>query len=379
MIALAFTMLFGDRAKYLMLVSGIGFATVLMVQGMALFCGLLSFSFANLTNIRSPIWVADPIVEQVGDSQPLRDTDISRVRSVSGVGWAAPLFIGTTQARLPEVGVTKQVTLIGLDATTFMGAPTEIVSGSLEDLRQPDSVIVDERSLKLLAVDPKKPLAIGDTFEMNDRTARVVGVCKAAQALGPGSFVFTTYDRAVQYSPSQRKTLSFVLVRPQEGRPAAEVADEITKETGLNARTEETFRDDTVRWTFLNSPIPFVVGIIVAIGFLVGVVISGQVFYSFVLENSRYFGAFRAMGAEPATLTRMILVQAGCVGAVGYSVGVGLISLVISLMPAGRVPLLLLWPVPLICFGAILLICSLSAALGIRRIASLEPAIVFRG
>jgi putative ABC transport system permease protein len=379
MINIAFIMLFGDRAKYLMLISGIGVSTVLMVQGMALFCGLLSFSFANLTNIRSPIWVADPIIEQVGDSQPLRDTDISRVRSVSGVGWAAPLFIGNTQARLPEVGVTKQVILIGLDATTFMGAPTELIAGSLEDLRQPDSVIVDERSLTQLAADRTKPLALGDTFEMNDRTARVVGICKASAALGPGSFVFTTYDRAVQYAPSQRKTLSYVLVHPQVGRDAAEVAAAITRETGLHARTETEFRNSTVRWTLFNSPIPFVVGIIVGIGFLVGVVISGQVFYSFVLENSRYLGAFRAMGAETGTLTRIILVQAATVGLVGYSLGLGLISLVISTIPGGKVPLLLLWPVPLVSLAAIMLICAVAAALGIHRIAKLEPAIVFRG
>ena len=39
MLRLALKMLFGDSAKYLMLISGITFATLLMTQGAALFCG----------------------------------------------------------------------------------------------------------------------------------------------------------------------------------------------------------------------------------------------------------------------------------------------------------------------------------------------------
>lgn len=380
MIGISFGMLFGDRAKYLMLIAGIALATILMVQGMALFCGLMSFSYATLTNLRSPIWVSDPIVAQIGDNQPLRDTDTSRVRSVPGVAWAAPVYVGIAQARLLDGGVTKGVTLVGLDATTFTGAPTTFLEGTITDLREADSVIIDELNSKvLLARDPAHPLKVGDTFEMNDRTARVVGICQAAPTMGGGSYVFTTYDRAVQYAANQRKMLSYVLVQPDAGLSPRELADRITAETGLSARTEQEFIGTTVLWMLKNSPIPFVVGIIVTIGFLVGTVITGQTFYAYVLENSRYFGALRAMGAESSRLARLILLQAGFVGLVGYGIGMGLISVTFSLLPAGRAPLLLLWPVPLIALAAILAISALAAILGIRRIAALEPAMVFRG
>ncbi len=379
MIGIAFTMLFGAKGKYLMLVSGIAFATILMIQGMALFCGLLSFSYATLDNIRSPIWVTDPIVAQVADNQPLRDTDISRVRSVPGVAWAAPLFVGSAQARVIEHSLAKQVSVVGLDATTFMGAPTELVAGRIEDLRAPDSVILDERGTTLLSSDHRRPLMVGDEFEMNDRTARVVGICKATAALGGGSYVFTTYDRAVQYSPGQRKMLSFILVIPDRGTPVTSVTAAIEEATGLRARTEDQFRMSTVLWTLENSPIPLVVGLIVGVGFLVGTVISGQTFYTFVAENTRYLGALKAMGTENQTLVRMILAQAGSVGLVGYGVGIGVISLVFFIIPPGRAPLLLLWPVPLVALGAVLLICLFSAMLAVRNVVRLEPAIVFRG
>ena len=146
---LALRMLFGDHAKYLMLISGITFATILMAQGAALFCGLMSWTFAPLRNIRAPVWVADPLVEQVNDNKPLRDTDVNRVRSVDGVAWAVPVYQGNAQARLLN-GSSKLVTLVGLDATTLIGAPAEMIDGRLEDLRLPNTVIVDEYGVERL-------------------------------------------------------------------------------------------------------------------------------------------------------------------------------------------------------------------------------------
>jgi len=136
MFDIALRMLFGDRAKYLMLVSGIGFATILMTQGFALFFGILSFSYATVSNIRSPIWVFDPLVQQVADNQPLRDTDIDRVRSVEGVAWAAPLYVGAAQARLiGDGGTSQQVSIVGIDANTLTGAPTKMLAGNVLDLQ----------------------------------------------------------------------------------------------------------------------------------------------------------------------------------------------------------------------------------------------------
>jgi putative ABC transport system permease protein len=378
MIGLALRMLFGERAKYLLLLSGIAAATVMMIQGIALGFGVLSFSYATADNVRSPIWVVDPAAEHVGDNQPLRETDVNRVRSVDGVAWAAPLFVGMAQVKMIAVGMSKEVTLVGLDSTTLLGAPARMLEGSLEELRFPDAVIVDESTATELSPDPDVPLRLGDTFEMNDRTARIVGICFAKPSFGGGSYVFTTYDRAVQYVPGLRKMVTHILTVPGKGKDVPAVAREISRVTGLKALTEDELKELTVGWMFENSPAPFVIAIIVVIGFVVGTIVSGQTFYSFVLENSRYLGALRAMGTGTGTLAWMILVQASFVGLVGYGLGLGLISGLFLMIPEGRVPLLMLWPAPASVLAAILGICLLAALLGIRRMTRLEPALVFR-
>ena len=164
MFDIAFKMLFGERAKYAMLVSGICFATILMTQGLAMFFGILSFSYATATNIRAPIWVIDPMVQQVGDNQPLRDTDVERVRSVDGVAWAARLYVGGAQARLIGGGATQPVTLVGLDSTSLAGAPSEMIEGDIQDLHLAQSVVVDARFLDLLGQFRGQKLGLGDAF-----------------------------------------------------------------------------------------------------------------------------------------------------------------------------------------------------------------------
>src|SRR5262245_47316015 len=175
MLDLALKMLLGDRAKYIMLISGFTFAALLMTEQAAIFCGIMQWSGSTLDNVNAPIWVVDPMVEQVNDTEALRDTDLNRVRSVEGVAWAAPFYQGNLRTRMHD-GSLKFVQLIGLDSTTFAGAPPEITQGKLDDLRLPNTVMIDEYGSQKLSRDPAKPLRVGDTFEINDHEARVVGI-----------------------------------------------------------------------------------------------------------------------------------------------------------------------------------------------------------
>ncbi len=378
MLRLALKMLFGDHSKYLMLISGITFATLLMTQGAALFCGIMSWTYSPLRNIRAHIWVSDPKVEQVNDSKPLRDTDILRVRSVDGVAWAAALYQGYNQARLVD-GTFKFVTLVGLDSTTLAGAPAHLIEGSLQDLRLPNTVIIDEFGIEQFSAGRDRKIGVGDSFEINDREARIIGICQTARSFTGGPFVFTTYDRIAGYVPGQRRLLSFVLVEPAPDVSAVELARHIEHETDLRAYTRQEFMWSTIWWYVRNTGIPINVGLIVLIGLVVGIAISGHTFYSFVLENTRNLAALKAMGISTSMLCLMLIVQSLAVGLIGFGIGLGLVSVIGTLvLQLGKVPFLLLWQLPIATLAAVMLISILAALLGIWRITRLEPAVVFR-
>jgi putative ABC transport system permease protein len=379
MLDLALKMLLGDRAKYIMLISGLTFASLLMTEQAAIFCGIMQWTGSTLDNVSAQVWVVDPMVEQINDTEALRDTDINRVRSVEGVAWATPFYQGNLRARMRD-GSFKFVQLMGIDAATFAGAPSEIVQGRLEDLRLPNTVLLDEYGAKKLSKDPNKPIGIGEIFEINDHEARVVGICKTRMSFSGNPYLFTTYDQAVQYAPSQRKMLSCVLAGGQPGENPATIARRITEATGLKAYTKKEFFWVTVWWYIKNTGIPVAFGATVLLGFIVGLAISSQTFYSFVLENLRNLGALKAMGASDSVLARMVMLQTLTVGMIGYGCGVGLATAFgVIVLKKGMPPFFLPWQLPLITLGAILFICWLAAYLGIRKIRSLEPAIVFRG
>lgn len=380
MYLVALKMLFGDQSKYMMLVSGMAFATLLMAQQSALFCGLMSWTYSPLVNISASIWVADSKVEQVNENKPMRDTDADRIRSVDGVAWAAPLYQGIVVARDPTNSNFKFITLVGLDATTLAGAPGRIVQGTLDDLRRPGTAIIDEFAVERFSEGRDQPIGVGDLLEINDNQVEVVGICDVQRPFIGGPFVYTTYDRAVStYAYKSRKMLTFVLAEPAAGLNATDVARRIEAGTGLKAFTREEFRWSTIRWFFRNTGIPMVMGITVFIGLVVGMAISAQTFYSFVLENTRFLGALKAMGTPTPVLCKMLLFQSVAVGLIGYGIGIGItVAFGRMALSTRQIPYAMPWQVPAIVLGIVLLISSVAALGGILRIARLEPAIVFR-
>jgi putative ABC transport system permease protein len=373
----ALKMLFGDRAKYLMLLCGLSFAVMLIVQQGSIFWGLMIWSQSGITNLNVPIWVADPNISQVEEVKPIADTSVERVRSVPGVEWAVPLYKGVLRARLAS-GEYHRISLVGLDAATLIGRPARLLQGDIEELRTPDAVVVDQWAVERMG--GPGVITVGSVFEINDKKARVVGIARTQKDFQNIPAVYTTFERAVAYAPPERRTLSYVLAKPRDGEPIAAVTRRIAEQTGLGAFTAEEFGEKTILWVLRNTGIGINFGTTIVLGFIVGMAIAGQTFYLFTVENLRQFGALKAMGARTRTLARMILLQAFTVGLIGYGVGVGLATLFGVLTASkGQLPFVETWPLLALVFVALLGICAVSAGISIIKLARLEPAIVFRG
>src|SRR5436309_12461275 len=147
---IALKMLTGDKAKYFGIVFGIAFASMLIAQQSAIFCGLMLRTTSQIRDIQgADIWVMDSNVQHVDDIKPLSEDDLYRVRGVPGVDWAVRLYKGLARGQFRD-GHYKQFIVLGLDDQTFVGAPATILRGSLADLRRPDAVILDEYGYRYL-------------------------------------------------------------------------------------------------------------------------------------------------------------------------------------------------------------------------------------
>src|SRR5215211_1117073 len=98
---IALKMLVGDRAKYLGIIMGLTFASLLITQQLAIFVGLMTRTYGAITDLALPdVWVMDPKVQFIDDVKPLQDTELYRVRGIAGVEWAVALYKGLLKARL---------------------------------------------------------------------------------------------------------------------------------------------------------------------------------------------------------------------------------------------------------------------------------------
>ena len=159
-----------------------------------------------------------------------------------------------------------------------------------------------------------------------------------------------------------------------------ELTRRITDSTGLRARTANQFRWDCVRYYLANTGIPVNFGITIAIALIVGLVVSGQTFYLFTVENLKQFGALKAIGVTNRRLIGMILLQALIVGFIGYALGTGMAATFFEIF-ARKIAtrgIVLLWQ-NVVGVGALMFFVVVAASLlSIRRVLVLEPASVFR-
>ena len=281
--------------------------------------------------------------------------------------------------------------------------------GDPEDLRRPDSVIVDRVGLRKLFPgchldEPfEKPKETDQDYierlrrfvraapeiEMNDHRAIIVGVCEATRTFSPtrwstrstagpsSSFPWSGRSSRSSWSrPAKRKTA-------RRSRPRSWPSGS-KSQTGLGARTSEKFMYKTIKYYLIYTGIPINFGITVFLGFLVGTAIAGQTFYNFTIENLKQFGALKAMGASNLRIVAMILLQAAVVGVLGYGIGVGLSTLFGWKAATGwqgqptELAFFTPWQLLPTTAVAIVLICVLASLLSVQRVIRLEPAIVFR-
>jgi putative ABC transport system permease protein len=378
-------MLVGDRLKYVGLVAGLAFATLLITQQGSILFGMASQTGAWIRDTaQADLWIMDDQVEFSEDAKPLQDTALYRVRGVEGVEWAVPIYKNWLKGQLPD-GRKMTIIVVGLDDATLVGAPPRMVEGRLEDLRAERAVFIEARDAdsKLLLTrgafrDSPRAIAVGDRLSINDHELRVAGTMALSRSFFWDPVVYTTYSRALSIAPPERRLMNFVLVKLRPGADAAAVQERIRRATGLEALTGEQFEARTVRYILEKTGILINFGLAVGLGFVIGLLVAGQTLYAFTLDNLRQFGALKAMGAGDATLVGMMAVQVLVVAALGLGIGLGVTALMGKVIVATDLAFRMTWHVPVAGAGALLVICLLAGSLSMLKVLRLEPAIVFK-
>ena len=372
---LAYKLLVNDRGKFSALLLGITFAVFLMVEMTSLFAGILNRSASTVTNVGATIWIMDPAVNTVASSIPMPDYLLNAVRSIRGVRYAVPLYSGGALVKL-KGGAYQAVTVMGLDDTSLVGRPA-LEQGHIQDIYAENAfIVVDDAEFSKLG----KP-AIGAEFELNDHRGVVVGIAKVnAFGLFGIPTLYTTYRRATEYIPNPRFTISYILAEPTDAQAIPTIKREVAA-LGYLALTKDEFDKRIADFYKYQTGVGTNIMLMTIISFIVGLTISAQTFYTFVLENLDKFGALKAIGAKGYELTYMILFQVAFTSLTGYGLGTGLCALMIAVARLRLPDYAALITVPNLglALGMVMLIAAVSSYISIRKVLKVEPFDIFRG
>jgi putative ABC transport system permease protein len=369
----ALRMLVGDWGKYLGLVLGITMAAFLMSQQLSIFIGAIRRCVSVIEDVDADVWVVSHETEQLDYTRPLPRGVLQLVRGVAGVRWAAPFHRGTALVTL-ETGRFRNMILLGVDDASLAGAPAQMLVGSAEDLRRPDAVIVDSAGHKYLW--PGEEFRPGRVMHVNERRLELVGVCRASVPFVSHPVFYTRYSVARDCLAIKHDRISYVLVKAEDGRSPEALCRRIAEQTGCLALTREEFMWKTAWYVIRYTGIAPNFAITIALGFVVGAAISGQLFHLFVLEHMRHFGSLMAMGVRGGTVARMVLLQTAVVSCQGVCLGLGLASLFFTLgsRTTSLAGLYLYWQAAGLTTAAMLLFMGAVGLLAVRRLLALEPA-----
>ncbi len=372
---IAYKLLINDRTKFAALLVGITFAVFLMIEMTSLFAGILSRSSSTVINIGASIWVMDPAVQTVANTIPLPDYVIDEARSIPGVKYAVPLYSGAALLKLRD-GTYQAANVIGLDDTSLFGRP-QMLAGNIENIFAENAFI----AIKDAEFSKLENPAIGTEFELNDHRGVIVGIARVASS---GLFgvptLYTTYNRALQYIPTTRFTISYLLVEPKSPADVATIKARIAAR-GYLALTREEFVQKISDFYMYQTGIGTNMLLMTLISFIVGLSISGQTFYTFILENLEKFGALKAIGAKGRELVEMILFQATFVALTGYGLGVGLCAALIWIARS-HLPdyaAMITFGNLAMAFVMVVIIAAISSYIGVRKVLRIEPFDIFRG
>jgi putative ABC transport system permease protein len=372
---IAFKLLVNDRGKFAALLVGITFAVFLMVQLTSVFAGILSKASATIINVGAKVWVMDPAVQNPLNSIQVPDYILDVVRSTNGVKYAVPLYSGVALVKLNN-GTYQPATVIGLDDSSLVGRP-KLVQGKIEDIFADDGFIVVQDGEYHKLNDP----TLGTTFEINDHRAVVIGLARVTSSTLFGiPTLYTTFTRAIQYIPSPRFTIAYILVEPKSDQDIAHIKAEVAK-AGYLALTEREFQDRVSTYYKFQTGVGTNILIMTITSFLVGLSICAQTFYTFVLENLAKFGALKAIGAKSYELIAMILFQTLFTGLTGYGLGVGLSAILIGVAKqriSNYAADITFFNIGL-ALVMVLIISGVSSFIAVRKVIKVEPFDIFRG
>jgi putative ABC transport system permease protein len=375
MVDLALKMILDDKTRFAITVLGVGFAVALVLVQVGLFLGLLENASITIERLDADLWVTAHNTPNVDFGNPFPETYVQRVRSVPGVARADNLIVWYAIVALPT-GAKESVVYYSLEDFARWGFPWDVESGDPADLRRGHFVLLDDSAERRFG-----PFAVGDYREFQGHRLKVIGRTREARSFTTSPIAFLDYGLAQALSPDElHRRTTFIIIKLEPWADARAVRDEIRRRLPYNdVHTRAEWAAISRRYWIESTGLGLTILLTVSLGALVGVVIVAQTLYASTTEHLAEFGTVKALGGRNADVYGIIAETASFAAALGFGVG---LALTLGLGPIlERLDMKMIVGPGLVAavFVGTQAMCLSAALLSFKKVATLDPAIVFRG
>jgi putative ABC transport system permease protein len=372
---LATKSLLHDKLRFLITVSGVAFAVTLVFVQVGLFLGLLDNASVTIDHIDADLWVTSRNTPNIDFAHTFPETAVQRVRSVPGVARADNLIVWFMTVTLPS-GAQEGTLVYALEDFRRWNIPWKVETGNLEDLKRGQYFFLDASAVKRFG-----EFRAGEYREILGQRMKIIGRSKDALSFATTPISFMDFDRAQKVSPQQLKNrTTYILVKLEPGADASAVRAEIARRLPYNdVYTRKEWAARSRSYWIQSTGIGLNMYLTVFLGCLVGVVVVAQTLYTSTMEHIKEFGTVKAIGGGNRDIYRILAKQASIAAVAGFVLGA---LMACTLRPAIlKIHLKLIIPPA---FAAIVLagsvvMCLAAAMISFRKVASIDPALVFRG
>ncbi len=373
MVSLARKNLLHDRLRFAITVSGVAFAVTLVLVQVGLFVGLLAKSTVTIEQAAADIWITSRETPNVDFAHNFPETTVLRVRGVPGVARADNLLVQFMNIQLPS-GAEEGCLVYGLQDFGAWKLPWTVTEGDPRDLRRGQFILMDRSAEQRFG-----PFRVGEYREILGRRFKIVGTTRDAASFTTAPIVFMDYGNAQELSEAADHKTSYVLVKVAPGADPGAVAARLRETLPFNDvyTKDEWARKSRTYWVS-STGLGMNMGITVFLGVLVGIVVVAQTLYTSAVEHVKEFGTVKAIGGSNWDIYRILGEQAVIAALLGFALG-GAISW--AMRPAMAKLYLNVQISPGFAFTVLLgtvLMCLGAAMLSFRRVATIDPALVFR-
>ena len=374
MVSLARKNLLHDRIRFAITLAGVAFAVTLVLVQVGLFLGLLGKATVTIENSSADIWIVAKNTPNVDFGNPFPETVFLRARGVAGVERADNAIVQFVNIQLPS-GATENALVYGLSDPAYWNLPWKVEAGRAEDLNRGYNLMMDRSAvLRFGAFD------VGDYRELGGRRCRIIGRSAEAESFTTTPIVFMDFGNAQSLLDQLSGQTTYVLVKVAKGFDPKEVAARLRPMFPFNnVHTRDEWAAASRGYWIESTGLGMSMGVTVFLGILVGVVIVAQTLYTSAVEHIREFGTVKAIGGSNWDIYKILGEQALIAAVCGFALGAGASYAVRPAMASLHLTVLLTPQFSGIVFVGTVAMCLAAALFSFRRVALIDPALVFRG